>query len=364
IAAATLLVALVAPVLGALADAGGLRKKFVVGMTIIAAASTLALAAVAEGHWGTALGLYALALVGYYTANTFYDALLTDVTSPDRYETLSASAYALGYIGSATLMAVCAWMVQQPATFGLPDAATAVKATFAIVAVWWVLFMLPLALTVTERQSAVATGASIGAAYAQVFRTLRNIAGYRNVAVFLVAYWLYIDGVHTLILLAADFGARLGFSSGDLILAILLTNIVGAPATLAFGWIGRRIGTRPTIYVGVGVYILISLYGLQVTEVWQFYAMAISIGLVQGAVQSQSRALFAHLVPAERAAEFFGFYSMLGKFAAILGPLLVGIIARFSDDPRVTVFALLPLFIGGVLVLARVDVRAADPVAN
>ncbi|MEM9171451.1 MAG: MFS transporter [Pseudomonadota bacterium] len=359
IAAATVLVALAAPFLGALADASGWRRRGVIISSIVACAATFVLSLIGSGQWQFALSAYALALMAYYCANLFYDALLTNVTSPERYQQVSAIGYAIGYIGSAALMGVCAYMVSSPQTFGLADATSAVRLTFAIVAIWWFVFMLPLAFLVREARVGDHDSVGIVAAYRQVVSTVRDISQYRNVALFLLAYWLYIDGVHTFILLASDFGLRLGISTDNLILAILATNIVAAPATLAFAFLGRRIGARPTIYIGIAFYITIAMYGLRVSATWEFYAMAVGIGLVQGTVQSQSRAFFATLVPPDRAAQFFGFYSMLGKFAAILGPLLVGIFASFSDNPRVSVFAILPLFVLGLLALTRVQLPSA-----
>lgn len=364
-AAASLVVALIAPVLGAIADSGGSRKRFLTGFTVLAAASTGGLYFVAVGQWTVALGLYAMALIGFYGANTFYDSLLINVAKRSEFERTSAFGFGIGYLGSAMLLTFNIYMVSNPATFGFSDASGAVRAAFIGVAIWWALFTIPLIVFVKEDagqshgwRNAVVDG------YRSLWSTLRSVRQYREVMIFLAAYWLYIDGVHTLILMATDFGARLNFSSNDLIKAILITNFVGAPATIGFGYLGKRVGAKRAIYVGISVYILISLWGLFLAEVWQFYAMAIGIGFVQGGVQSMSRALYARLVPAEKASEFFGFYSMLGKFAAILGPLMIGVLAQLSDDPRVSIFALLPLFIGGLFLLSRVQVTrdAADPI--
>ncbi|MEO0573848.1 MAG: MFS transporter [Pseudomonadota bacterium] len=362
-AAASLIVAFIAPVLGAIADKGGSRKRFLMGFTILAAASTGGLFFVAAGMWQVALGLYAMALIGFYSANTFYDSLLIDIAARPEFERVSAFGFGVGYFGSALLLTFNVYMVSNPTVFGFADASTAIRAAFVGVAIWWALFTIPLMLLVKETPGeSLGWKQSVREGYRSLWSTLRSVRQYREVMVFLGAYWLYIDGVHTLILMATDFGARLEFGREDLIKAILITNFVGAPATIGFGYMGKRIGAKRAIYVGISVYILISLWGLMLEEVWQFYAMAIGIGFVQGGVQSMSRALYARLVPAEKASEFFGFYSMLGKFAAILGPLMIGILAQFSDDPRVSIFAIVPLFIGGLLLLSRV--RVASDAAN
>ncbi|MEN7341603.1 MAG: MFS transporter [Pseudomonadota bacterium] len=351
------LVALIAPVLGAVADAGGARKKFLSLFTLLAIASTLGLYFVAQGDWPVALGLYVIALFGFYSANTFYDSLIINVTARENFERVSAAGFGIGYLGSSMLLGFNVWMVSNPTALGFADGSEAVRFAFALVAGWWALFSVPLFLFVREEKhesppllTAVVSG------YRTLIGTFKNIREYKNLATFLLAYWLYIDGVHTLILMATDFGARLNFSSNDLVMALLVTNIVGVPATLAFGWLGGRIGPKRAIYLGVGVYLLIALWGLMLESVWQYYAMAIGVGLVQGGVQSMSRALYARLTPPEKASEFFGFYSMLGKFAAILGPTLIGLLAMVSDNPKVSVLVLIPLFIGGLLLLSRVEV--------
>ncbi|MEL7024460.1 MAG: MFS transporter [Pseudomonadota bacterium] len=365
VATASLGVALLAPVLGAIADTGGTRKRFLLSFTMLSVASTLGLFFVEQGQWAVALGLYGIALFGYYAANTFYDSLIVIVTTPDKYEKVSALGFGVGYLGSALLLVFNLQMVSNPEAFGFADASVATRWAFIVVAAWWGLFTIPLLVFVKEpKTDSPGFGVAVRQGYRSLIKTFGELRLYRNVALFLVAYWLYIDGVHTLIVLATDFGARLKFDDSDLILAILITNFVGAPATIAFGYLGNRIGPKHAIILGVSVYILIASWGLILREVWQFYAMAITIGLVQGGVQSMSRALYARLIPEDKASEFFGFYSMLGKFAAILGPLLIGVFAMFSDDPRVSVIALLPLFIGGLLLLTRVQVPARTPAAE
>ena len=357
LAAGSLLVAFVAPVLGAIADAGGGRKRFQIGFTLVALTSTGSLYFVGAGQWQAALGLYLIALFGFYGANTFYDSLIVNVARPEQYDRVSALGFSMGYLGSVLLFVFNLWMVLKPETFGFADAAAATRMAFALVAAWWLVFTVPLMLFVEERREA---GPSLARAVVDGYRTLiatfREVRKYKNLGLFLLAYWLYIDGVHTLFLMATDFGLRLGFGQNDLMLALLVTNIVGVPATLGFGWLGDRIGPKRAIYIGVGMYLAIALWGLILKEVWQYYAMAFGVGLVQGGVQSMSRSLYARLVPKDKASEFFGFYSMLGKFAAILGPLLIGLLALVSDDPRVSVLALIPLFLLGLFVLARVRV--------
>ncbi len=352
---ASIVVALLAPLLGAIADRGGARKKFLMFFALLGIVMSGGLYFVSKGDWPIALGLYAMASIGFYSGNVFYDALLLNVAKKDEYERVSAFGFALGYFGSALLLALNVWMVLQPATFGMASADQAVKVAFVLVAIWWLVFSIPIFLYVDEDPGeSAALGESIRAGYSQLATTFREIRRYRSVFVFIVAFWLYIDGVHTVIQLATNFGQRLNFSSEDLLLALLLTNFIGFPATIFFGWLGTRMGPKPVIYMGLAVYVAVSLYAMVLKEVHQFYYMAIAIGCVQGAVQSMSRAFFAQLVPREKAAEFFGFYNMIGKFAAIIGPFLVGFTALLSDNPKWSIAVLMPLFVAGAWLLSRV----------
>lgn len=352
---ASLVVALLAPVLGAIADRGGTRKRFLAGFTVLAVVMTGSLAFVEKGQWPVAVALYLFAAVGYYSANSFYDSLIVNVARPREYEQVSAFGFALGYFGSAMLFAFNAWMVASPERFGLADAGEAVRIAFLTVAGWWALFALPVFVFVPRDEPRAAPGQNaVVEGYRQLVDTFRDIRAYRQVFLFLLAYWLYIDGVHTVIQMAVDYGRRLGFDQQDLITALLITNFVGFPATLGFAWLGPRIGPKRAIYLALAVYISVTLYALVLRDVRQFYVMAIVIGMVQGGVQSMSRALYAALVPPDKAAEFFGFYAMLGKFAAVLGPLLIVAVSVASDDPRLQIFVLLPLFVIGGALLSRV----------
>ena len=354
-AAASIVVVLIAPVLGTIADAGGYRKRFLVVLSVLGAASTAALGFVGADGWPFALGFYLFASVGYYGSTVFYDSLLIDATEPRYYSFVSNLAYAMGYLGGAVLLALHTFMIVSPETFGLADATAAIRAAFVTVGAWWVLFMMPILYFVPESKSArVRTGNVVRAAYAELRTTMRHIGRYRNVVVFLVAYWLYIGGVFTVIFMAADYGRRLGFEQQDLVMALLVTNFAGFPATLLYGYFGHRFGPKRGIYFALATYIAMSGWATVMKDVWQFYVMAVVIGCVQGGVQGLSRSLYASLIPAEQPGEFFGFYSTLTKFAHILGPLLVAVAATMSDDPKWVLLSVMPLFVAGGIVLATV----------
>lgn len=360
-AASSVVVVVLAPVLGTIADAGGYRKRFLLILSIIGAASTAALGFVDAGAWPLALAFYLCASVGFYGSTVFYDSLLLDVTSPRYYSVVSNMAYAAGYLGGALLLSLHTWMIMTPQTFGLADATAAIRAAFVTVGLWWALFMMPILYFVPETKPAgKRTRNVIRAAYAELKQTIGQIQRYRTVVVFLVAYWLYIGGVFTVIFMAADYGRRLGFEQQDLVMALLVTNFAGFPATLLYGYFGHRFGPKRGIYFALATYIAMSCWAVFMKDVWQFFVMAVVIGCVQGGVQGLSRSLYASLIPEHRPGEFFGFYNTLTKFAHVLGPVLVAIAATLSDDPKWVLLSLVPLFIGGGMVLALVPTTSGE----
>jgi MFS transporter, UMF1 family len=364
LAAASLLVALLAPVLGAIADISGSRKHFLASFAVLGIVMTAGLAWVHSGAWWIGLLLYAFGTVGFSGANVFYDSMITDVAEEPEYDMVSAYGYALGYIGGGLLFACNVLMVQKPEWFGLTDAGQAVRISFLSVAVWWAIFTVPLLLMVRERptpQRAPAARA-VRDGLAQLGQTLREIRAMRVLLLFLAAYWLYIDGVNTVIKTAVFFGDRvLGLPQAGLITALLLTQFVAFPAAMAFGWLGKRIGPRPAILIGLTVYIAAIVYAWRwLDSELDFYLLATAIGLVQGGVQSLSRSLYARMVPVSKTAEFFGFFNMIGKFAAFLGPLLLALTPRLvpGADARDGILSLVLLFGIGAVLLWRVDIAA------
>ena len=356
-AAASGIVSILAPIFGTIADAGGYRKRFLLALALVGAAMTASLALVGEGDWPWALGLYLFASIGFYSSTVFYDSLLVDVTEPKYFHFVSSLGFSLGYLGGAILLALHVWMLLSPETFGLASSVEVIKFAFVSVGVWWAVFLIPLILFVPENKSrALAAGSVVQAAYAKLKKTALEVRKYRNVVVFLAAYWLYFGGVFTVIFLAANYGQRLGFEQTDLVTALMITNFVGFPATLLYGFLGQRFGAKAGIYLALLVYISVSSWAVFMTDVREFYVMAIIIGCVQGGVQGLSRSLYASLIPPDQPGEFFGFYNMITKFSHVLGPILVGLTATFSDDPGYVLIALLPLFIGGGLLLSAVRV--------
>jgi UMF1 family MFS transporter len=251
--------------------------------------------------------------------------------------------------------------VLQPEWFGLADKAEAVRFAFLTVAAWWAVFTVPLVLYVRspERTSREA-GPGWRHAWQELLISWRLLRSLPNAFVFLIAYWFYIDGVDTIVRMAVDYGLSIGFAADGLLTALLVTQFVGFPAALFFGRIGDRIGARGAIFLALAVYVIVVIWSARITEVWEFYGLAVMIGLVQGGVQAMSRALFARLIPAEHAGRLFGLYNMMGKFAAILGPVLVGWVAVVTDSSRVGILSILVLFLVGAILLSRVDVRQGE----
>jgi len=358
---ASLIVFVAAPVLGTIADAGGYRKRFLLLFAVMGAVATAGLGFVGQGDWPIALGLYLVASVGFYSSVVFYDSLLIDVTEPRNYSFVSTLGFSVGYLGGAALLALHLWMLKSPQTFGLENATEAFSYAFISVGVWWLVFLLPLIFFVPERHSPIEVADhAIRAAYAELKSMVYKISQYRNVTIFLAGYWLYIGGVFTVIFMAVNYGQRLGFEDSDLVMALLIANFVGFPATLIYGLLAHRFGAKKGLYFALFAYIGACLWAIQMTEVREFYIMSIIIGLVQGGVQGLSRSVYATLIPADQPGEFFGFYSMTTKFAHVLGPAMVAIAAMLSDDPKWVLLALMPMFLAGALLLSLVRMPSAD----
>lgn len=356
--AESLIVALLAPALGAIADSGSCRKKFLVFFAFMGALLTGCLGLVSAGGWVSAMLIYILACTGFAGANIFYDALLPSVAGK-KVDFASALGYSLGYIGGGLLFLVNVLMYLFPSFFGLADdgGVSAVKASFVMVALWWIVFTIPLILFVREEKGPGSRGIlmALKKGVSDVAITLKNLKRLRNTALFLVAFWCYIDGVDTIIRMAVDYGTSLGFPSESLIVALLITQFVAFPAALAYNAFGNRIGHKRAILVAVGAYAVISCIGCFMTQVWQFYVLACLIGLFQGGIQALSRSYFTRFVPSGQEAQFFGFYNMLGKFASIIGPLLVGLVTLITDSHRAGILSLVILFALGAVLLMKVD---------
>ncbi len=348
----SLLIILIGPVLGAIADRAGAKKKFLAMFAFLGVLSTAGLYLVGQGDWLFALTLFVLGSVGFAGGNVFYDALLMVVApTRERIHMTSCAGFALGYLGGGILFLVNVLMVLNPELFGFEDASHALRISFVSVALWWAAFSIPILVFVDEPAVRAESGAGvISSSLRDIFDTLRLIAGRRTVVLFLLAYWFYIDGVGTVFRMAVDYGLAIGLNRDDLIGALLVVQFVGFPAALAFGWIGQRFGPRPGIYCGIAMYILVTVWAYFITSGAEFYILAVMVGLVQGGVQALSRSLYAQLIPQDQAGQYFGIFNMIGKAAAVMGPVLVGVSAVAFGN-RVSILSVIVLFAIGAIVL-------------
>ena len=326
-AAAGLLIAVMAPVLGAVADSGSVRKKFLIFFAYLGVLMTAALFLIQKGNWGWAIFFYVMGVIGFSGANIFYDSLLPSVADDNEIDYVSGLGYSMGYLGGGLLFLTNVLMTLIPEKFGLPDAGTAVRYAFVTVALWWGLFTIFTMVWMPEAQTEAAPANGVGFiinGFRQYIGTFKKIRGLKTVFLFLIAYWFYIDGVDTIIRMAVDYGMSIGFDSNDLIIALLITQFVGFPFALLFGKLGQIWHPRKLIYIAIGIYMCVTLLGTIMTHPHEFYILAVLIGMVQGGIQALSRSFYSRLIPKNRTAEFYGFYNMLGKFATILGPVLIG----------------------------------------
>tara|TARA_B100002052_G_scaffold81401_2_gene74665 strand:- start:639 stop:1916 length:1278 start_codon:yes stop_codon:yes gene_type:complete len=363
---ASIAVATLAPFLGAIADKASVKKRLLIFFAFIGIISTGALSMVGQGYWKIAAVFYVVASVGFMSANIFYDSLLPSVASKQKRDFVSSLGYSLGYIGGGILFLVNVAMYLKPQFFGIADAPSAIKLSFLTVAVWWAIFTLPILIFVKEKAPANDIGIikSISAGWIQLLSTLKRIRELKVVTTFLIAYWLYIDGVDTIIRMSVDYGTSLGFTTSTLITLLLMVQFIAFPATLIYNWFAKQIGIKQAILIAIGGYICIAVIGSLVSKEWHFYIIAILIGCFQGGIQALSRSLYSRIIPSHNSAEFFGFYNMFGKFATIIGPPLMGYVAMATGNPRFGILAIILLFVLGGYFLMMVDVEEGERVAQ
>ncbi|MCB0354460.1 MAG: MFS transporter [Bdellovibrionales bacterium] len=360
---ASFFVAFCAPFLGALADKRRGAKSYLVGFTLLGVLSTVLIAFLGKGDWLAASGTFALSLVGFSGAIVFYDALLPSVSNRGNIDWVSSFGYSLGYLGGGILFALNVWFVGAKETFGIEDQSFAMQLCFVSVGVWWLAFSLPLFRTLPEKEGTPSPlFETLKDSVRETISTLSEIRKFRHVFLFLVAYWFYMDGVNSVMRLAVSYGVSIGFDSTDLIKALLVTQFVGFPAALVFGALGSRFGSRPLIVVGIAGYLIATVLASLMSSVTHFYLLAIFVGLFQGGVQALSRSYYGSLIPQEKSAEFFGFYNLVGKCTAILGPTAVGILGVWLHSDRLGILALAGLFAagGGFLLFVREERADTD----
>ncbi len=355
------LVAVLAPILGSIADAAPVKKKFLAAFMALGVFATAGMYMLGPDQWLLASILFALGNIGAMGSFVFYDSLLPHIASSDEVDKVSTAGYALGYFSGGLVLIACIWLIEHPSALGLDGKEEATRVCFVGVALWWLIFSIPLFRSVPEPRIAAPTKgrrALVKGAFAGVRETFRELRRYKQALLFLVAFLIYNDGVGTIIKFAVIYGAELGLKSSDMILAILLVQFIGIPATFVFGHVASRISAKSAIFFGLAVYSIVSVVGFFMTTSTHFFILAGLVGLVQGGVQALSRSLFATMIPKNKSSEFFGLFAVFEKFAGIVGPLLFAAVISVAGSSRPAILAIIVFFVLGGFLLSRVDVEA------
>ena len=355
---AMLVVAFSAPILGALADHRGIKKRFLALFAGMGIVSTSMLVFVGKGDWFLASFLYIIGMVGFSGGNNFYDSLLPHVAGEKDIDRISSLGYALGYLGGGILLAFNVAMILKPHWFGIADAEWGTRYSFLTVGVWWAAFSIPILKNVPEPPIVPIPGESSNPLRASLQRlslTFHNIRQYREAFKFLIAFWLFNDGIGTIISMAVIFGAEINIPQAHLIGSILAVQFIGIPFTILFGRLAGWVGTKRSIFLGLAVYTGISIGGYFIQTALHFWILAVLVGFVQGGTQALSRSLFGTMIPRSRSAEFFSFYDVSSKFAGIIGPFVFGLVGQLTGSSRLSVVALVVFFIGGGMILFTVN---------
>lgn len=363
------LVALLAPFLGPLADLAAIKKKLLAVFLALGAAACGGMFFVRQGDWMLGAGLFILANIGFSGTLIFYDALLPHVARPGEVHRVSSAGYALGYLGGGILLAINLAWIQFPAAFGMADAAAGSRWSFLSVAVWWLLFSVPLFRRVAEPPRTMPAGeysdvSLVGGAMGRLRATLRDLRSYPQAFLLLVAFLVYNDGIGTIGRMAAAYGAELGIGHGVLIGAILMVQFIGVPFAFLFGGLASRIGAKRSIFLALTVYACVSVLGYFMKTATHFILLAVLIGMVLGGSQALSRSLFASMIPRHRSAEFFAFFAIFEKFAGILGPAIFAGTIALTGSSRNAILAIIAFFVVGGGLLAFVNVPEGQRLAR
>jgi MFS transporter, UMF1 family len=360
---AAVIVAVLGPVLGAIADYRAAKKRMLAIALVIGVAATAMMALIGRGDWRYAATLFIIGNIAMAASLVFYDSLLPHLASREELDRVSTAGYAMGYVGGGILLIVNLVWILSPATFGLPDAAAAIKLSFVSVAIWWLLFSIPLFRRVPE-PPAIAGGAPAGhvltIGFSLAWRTFRELRRYPNAVLMLAAFLLYNDGIQTMIRMSSIYGAEAGIDANAQIAAFVMVQFVGIPFSFLFGSLADRIGAKPAIFLSLLVYTIVSVIGYFLSQTWHFFVLAFLVGMVQGGSQALSRSLFARMIPKDRSSEYFGFFSVFEKFGQIFGPLVFAAAVTLTGSSRSAVISVILFFIAGAMVLSRVDVTAGE----
>jgi len=348
--------------LGTMADVKGYKKNLLLLFSIIGIGASASMYFLGPGNWPETLVLLVISSVAFSAAIIFYDSFLPHISGKDQMDMISAQGFAMGYLGGGILLSfdlVLIWL--------LPDL-TGFRLSFLTVAIWWGIFTIPLMINIPEpaiyREKRIRNKNVLKGSLTRLHETFQDIRQYRELFKFLLAFWLYNDGIGTIIRMAAIYGAQLGFHVTSLVGALVLTQFIGVPFTLLFGKMAQKLGAKRSIFISLVWYVFITAGAVFLSRSWHFWILALAVGMVQGGAQSMSRSLYASMVPGIQSAEFFGFYDISSKFAGIFGPALFGLITQITGSSRIGIAALSLTFIFGMMILAKVDVEQGRIIAS
>lgn len=356
---AGLLVAVLSPILGTYSDYKGFRSIFFRFFLCFGVIATALLSFTM--NWKLLLLFYGLSVIGFNGANIFYDSFLSDVTTMDRIDQVSSWGFGMGYIGGSTIpFLVSIALVQFGENWGIP-VITATKISFIITAVWWALFSIPMLRNVRQRAGIPRETGAVRKTFSRLGKTFKEVTKNKNMLIFLIGYFFYIDGVGTIIKMAAKYGDSLGLGTTHVIIALLITQVVAFPCAIWFGMLARKVGSKNMILCGIGVYLAVCLVGFTMTKAWQFYLLATLVGTSQGGIQALSRSFFGKLIPDKnRSGEFYGLYNIFGKFESVMGTALMGIVTQLTGKINYGVLSVIVTFLigGGLLLLVKDPAKA------
>ncbi len=364
---AAVVVAILGPVLGAIADYRAAKKRLLGFSLAVGVTATTMMAFIGRGEWEFAAAVFIVGNIAMAASLVFYDSLLPHLAAPEELDRVSTAGYAVGYVGGGALLIVNLVWILSPHTFGLPDAAAATKLSFISVAAWWLLFSIPLFRRVPEPPAIAGqapAGSLLTVGFQLAWRTLRELRSYPNALLMLVAFLLYNDGIQTMIRMSSIYGAEAGIDANAQIAAFVMVQFVGIPFSFLFGSLAGRIGAKPAIFLSLFVYTIVSFIGYFLSQTWHFFVLAFLVGMVQGGSQALSRSLFARMIPRDRSSEYFGFFSVFEKFGQIFGPLVFAAAVTMTGSSRAAVISVILFFIAGAAVLSRVDVAAGEAQAK
>ncbi|WP_047982523.1 MFS transporter [Ornithinibacillus contaminans] len=356
---AVLIVAILAPILGAISDFSASKMKFLRFFAFMGMIASILLAFTGDGNYLFVAIMFIIGSIGFSGANIFYDAFLPEIAEEKDLDRVSAGGFALGYVGGGILLLINVLMILNPGWFGMADQIVAMKVSFLTVGIWWFVFSIPLLKNIKEEKhvSVKRDKSFLTIGFTRIGSTFKEIKQFKHLLLFLFAFWLYNDGISTIIRMATIYGADIGIGTNDLIVALLITQFVGIPFTFFFGWLASKIAPKKALMMTLFIYLGIVIIGYFMNSALHFYLLAICVGFVQGGSQALSRSIFGRMVPENKTGEFFGFYGISSKFSAVFGPFLFGFVGQITGDSRFGILSLVFFFIAGIILLSFVNIE-------